>query len=462
MKHGTLRCGTLWTGLLTVAVGATLGALVSEDLLAADPAEVEVLLDEELSIRFRGGVSARRLGPDTIRIRTADGRHARGTTLRGRFVHDNAAQRRVVLRPEAIREYYQLELGMIRVDAEKKAERLLRSLERTGKLKKLDAIDRGLHNVFGPSWGAGARLDDAEVTAVYPPVLQEFDPLQSYRHGIAGDDSLWAAHVGGDVSAFPQLRANPEYERFFHPVDPDTGIAQAESVLRGREYRRVLIRRNRRSVLFLPDLPNRADLSDAGFEPGETYELRVQKPLRGAKRLATGLGIAAKLAGGRASLLTANEIPLFAGVDERVGVSKVAVRPRIVNVTPPNGERLVDATTDWENPDNMYLVPVVARRTFTVRLRFAQPLDPRTVDETTFLITKVATEVGTAQEADVNVPVEVGVFISQSRLGEVRVDVTPALNLDPRCRYQVRVDGAVRSLSGERLPRDYVSMFETF
>ena len=64
--------------------------------------------------------------------------------------------------------------------------------------------------------------------------------------------------------------------------------------------------------------------------------------------------------------------------------------PRVINQTPPNGEAFIDSTTDWEDPDNQFTVLLPARRTFTVRLRFAQPLDPRSVSPATFTMTKTA------------------------------------------------------------------------
>lgn len=462
MHDGPSRCrrGVL-LGASALVLGALSGLALTPRAGAADPSEISVFLDGDLAIGFRRGVPPRRVDADTIRIRTADGRQARGQTIVGRFVFDEDTQRRAVVRPEAVREYYQLVKGLDVEAAGRKGERLLRKIQRTGKLNKLDEIDRGLRNLLGATYGAGTRLDDPGVTAAYPPALREGDPLTSYRHSIAGDDTLWRAYLEGNFDAFAELREAREGGRFHHAIDASTGAPAPDSMLRAREHRRVLIRRHRRTVLFLPDLPTREDVTDAGLEPGLTYALDVRRPLKGARHVLPALGERTRLLGGSATIVTRDAAPLFGGIDDRVGDLDAPSRPRVVNVTPPNGEPLVDATTDWEDPDNMFEVPLAARRTFTVRLRFAHPLDPRTVTATQFRLTKVAVAVGTENETQVFETVDVGVFLAQTRLGEVRVDVTPAQNLDPQSRYRVEVTGNVRSLSGELLGPDWVSVFET-
>src|SRR5262249_54850469 len=109
---------------------------------------------------------------------------------------------------------------------------------------------------------------------------------------------------------------------------------------------------------------------------------------------------------------------------------------------------------------NQYNVPVAQRRTFSIRLRFAQPLDPRTVSPTTFTVTKVEALDSTGKDIlAVNIPVAVGTFLNQHRLGVVEVEVTPATNLDPQSRYQVVARNLVASIGGSTNPTDYIASF---
>ena len=414
---------------------------------ASHDAIAGVRLDEEITIRFNSEVLRNSVGPDTILIRTGTGNteQARGNFITGKFMYDKSTQRRVVVRPEAIREYYQLIKGFSRSDAQRKTDRLLKNIERTGRFRRLDKIDKALARFFGPSYGAGTRLDkDGEndaVTGVYPPQLLEGDSLQPYRDRIAGDDALYEDYlVNGNIDAFAELQSNSEYERFFHEVDPATGVPNPDSVLREREYRRVLInRRNEKRVIFVPEIPIRSDLTDSGFVAAQAYSIIIpasqpgvfntvltkngRRPLlqREGRDFST---LFTTVAGSSTSNL------LYLGGEARSGVASLQ-KPRVVTMTPPNGEAFVDATTDWEDPDNQFEVPIAARKTFTVRLRFAQPIDPRTVSPDNFTITKRKTKPGTDDERDVFVPVAVGTFLNQTRKGIVEVEVTPATNLDP-------------------------------
>jgi hypothetical protein len=160
---------------------------------ASHDAVAGVRLDEEVTIRFKSEVLKSSVGPDTILIRTGSGNteQARGRFITGKFMYDRSTQRRVVVRPEAVREYYQLVKGLSRSDAERKTTRLLDRIEKTGRFRRLDKIDKALVRFFGPSYGAGTRLDDDSVTGVYPPQLLEGDSLVPYRQRIAGDDALY-------------------------------------------------------------------------------------------------------------------------------------------------------------------------------------------------------------------------------------------------------------------------------
>ncbi len=458
--HRTLGRGL--AGLATLVAGVVAGLCLPSASDAQEGPLSQVFPDEEITVRFRRNVPRRFVDVGTMRVRS-DGDQAEGLVTLGRPLFDSVSQSRVVVRPEAITEYFQLVELLTPEDARRKASRVLSRLERTGKVKKLAAIDRAIRTYFGPSAGAGTRLDQTDVTATYPPQLldPERDPFGAYRRFIAGDDALWEAHVGGDVNAFTELSSNNVYERFFHPVDPTIGVQSFDSLLRQREHRRVIVRRSRRFATFFPQLPTRRDASDAAYAVGQEYELSILRPLRAPKTVSFGVsGSGFRLAGTSLTFTVRNSEPQFAGVDERRGLTGVD-RPRVVNVTPPNGEGLVDATTDWEDPDNAFLVPQPARRTFTVRVRFAGPLDPRTVDETTFTLTKTKTAPGAPSEQTVNEPVTVGVFLAQTRLGEVRVELTPAVNLDPDSEYQVVVENGVRGLNGEQIGPAFASTFRT-
>jgi hypothetical protein len=120
-------------------------------------------------------------------------------------------------------------------------------------------------------------------------------------------------------------------------------------------------------------------------------------------------------------------------------------------MTPPPGESFVDPTTDWEDPDDQFTVPVAARRKFVIRLRFARPLDPRTVDEAHFTLTKTATYDAAGNETATSVPAQVGVRLFQLRMGEVVVEMQPVRDLDPQSKYRLDVLGTVRGLDGTPL-----------
>jgi hypothetical protein len=286
-------------------------------------------------------------------------------------------------------------------------------------------------------------------------------PPTDYRKLVAGDDALWRSYLtGGDIDAFSVLQANPAFERFRHPVDPATGVRSADSVLRQREHRRVLLRRNRNFVTFLPQIPMRADLADAPYAAGATYQAVVGRTLTSSVRSLLSAGTATRrfVLGFAAFEIVPDtgDGGVFGGDTAPASVGPPEA-PRVVNVTPPQGEGFVDPTTDWEDPDNQFVVPIPQRRVFVVRLRFSKPLDPRTVDAAHFTLTKVATLDAGGGSSPVIVPIALGVFLAQRRMGEVLVEVTPTTNLDPQSFYELRVLGTVKSLDGTPLGADFVT-----
>jgi hypothetical protein len=452
---------------------------------SANPDAVSgVLLDEEVAIAFNAPVLPSSVGPDTILVRTGvnNGEQAHGVYVVGAFMYDRSVQRRPVIRPEAVREYFELVKGQPREDAQRSAALLIRRVESTGRLALLRVIDQKLQVKLGAN--AGTRLDDetTPIFGTYPAQLTDTSPgdndppldlnpgdspLEPYRTRIAGDDDLWKAYLtGGDIEAYSELAQNSEYERFYHPVDAATGAASTSSVLRQREYRRVLINRRLASrVMFVPEIPIRADFADTGYTAGRAYSLVIPASKPGVFNTVISRDDGRPLVqkDGRDFSTLFTTVPstapaLFRDGESRTGITTLQ-KPRIINQTPPNGESYVDPTTDWEDPDNQFTVPIPQRRTFAIRLRFAQPLDPRTVSPTSFTVTKTGTIDAAGNETAVNVPVAVGTFLNQHRLGIVEVEITPATNLDPQSKYTVVARNLIRSLGGASFSIDVPTTF---
>ena len=438
-------------GCTALAAGA-LAAMSADRLLAADPEPVAIARDESFVVRLTRPVSPASFESGTW-FGTTGGtgnERGRGTFVSGRPLIDPATGRQVVVRPEALREYFVLVRGLTIEDADAESARVLARVERTGRLAPLDEIDASLRDILGET--AGARLDNPAVVAFIPPPGVTDPEDAALRRLVAGDDDLWHSYfVDGDIQAFATLESDPSSERFRHPVDPATGAASPASLLRQREHRRVLMRRARNAMTFLPDVPMRADLADAAYVSGATYELSVTRRFAGSVRdVVTESGSVARFLRRAVNLRVADDTGdggPFLG-----GGAAPADPPRIVNITPPAGETFIDRTTDWEDPDNQYLVPVPGRRLFVIRLRFSRPLDPRTVDAAHFTLRKTATFDSVGNETPVDVPpTAIGVWLSQSRMGEVLVEITPFSILDPQSRYRLEVLGTVKGLDGTPL-----------
>jgi hypothetical protein len=427
-------------------------AIAAESLSAPPVPPSPLARDEEFVVRFSGKASISKVTGGGLTISTPFGpgvATAQGRYVAGHPLIDPVTGRAVVVRPEALREYFVLSQGLTVADADVQAERTLAKVEKTGNLAPLDAIDASLRQSLGAF--AGTRLDDPSVLAFTPPIVAQDSPFAGLRRLIAGDDDLWRNYAtGGDVNAFAQLAQTPGFERFYHPVDPETGIASADSLLRQREHRRLLVRRTRNEITFLPEIPIRDDLGDVSYTAGATYSVTAAGSLRRtAKELRPARGGVARFVKGVANFLVSSDPGdggVFLGGTPRAGAAP-ADPPRIVNMTPPVGEALVDVTTDWEDPDNQFTVPIPQRKYFVVRLRFSKPLDPRTVDPAHFMLTTV---VGGSS-------VPVGTFLSQRRTGEVVVEIQPISNLNPGTAYRVQVLGTVKALDGTTLGTDFVA-----
>ncbi len=436
-----------------VVLGIAAAGIV-EDLLALPKRLPEPLArDEEFVVRFNGAVPLRKVqagGITLARAGTTGESGPRGEWVPGRALVDPATGRAVVIRPEALREFFILEKGLERADADVQAAKLIAKIERTGKVSLLAPVDQALRVHLGAA--SGSRLDDPSVFATYPASQQSVGGSSAYRELIAGSDSLHAAYLAGEFHAFTILAETPGFERFHHPIDPETGNASPSSVLAQRTHRRVLIRRTRNLLTFVPAVPRQADLADSGFAPGTTVNVRVAPSLRSkVKDLLPARGGALKFIDGLARLTTAPDTGnggTYLGGTPWTG-SPSASRPRIVNMTPPDGEFDIDPTTEWEDPDHMY-TPVAVRRPFEIHLRFDRPLDPRTVDSAHFKLTWLP-----------DTPVAATVTLVQSRMGEVRVDIRPQTTLSAGGQFEVRVLGAVRSLNGTEMTTGFVAQFAT-
>jgi hypothetical protein len=266
--------------------------------------------------------------------------------------------------------------------------------------------------------------------------------------------------VDGEFGAFFELEADPRFERFFRPVDPVTGQVSATTILRQREHRRVLIRRDPKLVTFVPDIPERADLKDAGYEADTAYQVVVSSKVRRTARDFAP-------AGGGVLAFAKGRVDFHVGAGEGEGTfmggtaSRFPVGTRVVNVTPPEGEMDVDPTTDWEEPDNRFLIPHSLRRDFVVRLHFSAPLDPRSVVASRFTVTRTRAGVGTPLEIILDEPVAVTTTLRQSRMGDVVVEIRPVTNLDPSSEYVIRVSADLEALDGTELERPFLSSFRT-
>ena len=444
-------------GLTALAAGA-FAAMSADRLLAADPAPITIARDEAFVVRFSRLASLGVFERNSYFVTRNDAgvEWARGRFVSGRPLLDPTTGRQVVVRPEALREFFVLALGVSIEDADAEAERLLGRVERTGDLEQLDKIDAALKGMFGET--AGTRLDDPAVVAFYPPYGVTDPDAAALRRLVAGDDEVWHDYfVNGDLAGYSTLAQDPSSERFHHPIDVGTGVPLASSLLRQREHRRVLMRRVRNAVTFLAEVPMRADVTDAAYAAGATYELSVSKRFPGGARdvLTDGGGFARFLRRGvtfRVEDDTGDGGRFLGGLPGGAATTSTPEPPRVVNITPPAGETFIDRTTDWEDPDNQFTVPVPQRRLFVIRLRFSRPLDPRTVDDAHFTLTKTATIDSVGNVTPVTAPPSaISVWLAQRRMGEVVVEITPWTNLDPQSRYRLDVLGTVKGLDGTPL-----------
>jgi hypothetical protein len=452
-------------------------AAVAEPTPKPKPVELlRVASDEPLVLRFGAPVRASRLGSQTMRI-VADGTNepAHGQYVAGTFLKDKDTGSTEVVDPDVCREAVQIALGLSRDDAREYVERALARHESTGgRVDVFDlrvAFDR-LAGVDPFDYHAPFLLTSVGAEYQIPPQQDDSasDDVRTRRLLAAGDDDLWAAHMAGDETAFAKLASDPRFERFWHAPDPLTGASRPESEMRRREHRRVLFDRrpHARFLTFVPDVPQAGDLTDLGYVMNTRYLVTLARGLPTSRALFAESGSRLALHGRRATFETTNSddssgqvigAPLVA---PRFASSELVAAPaQVVDVTPPHGERLVDPTTDWEDPDDRHHVALADRRPFRVRLRFDRPLDPRTVSPQNVWLTMTESGVDTPTHYWINSLVPSDVRLRQSRLGVVEVELAPHLLLDPKGVYEVFVFSRLAALDGRVGSSDRLFAFAT-
>ena len=474
-----------------VAIGACAAICVTGGIAAGDdrpPAEdlLRIASDEPLIVRFATPVRASRVGSQSFRIgRESDGEPVHGRYFAGTFLMAPLATTSdvagaVVIDPEAFIEAVQVVRGVDRATASSLVEKNLARYSQTGRRESMKLLTDVLRDL-SLAMPNGAAFDP-ELMHVRPEYFRRSLPQQdadapeaarALRKIQAGDDALWEDYlIHGNLGAFAALADDPANARFHHSTDPLTGKPYAESDYRRRDHRRYLFTgaRSGRVFTFVPDIPVAADESDAAFAPNEQFRVTLAglpAPLGG---ILTQSGWRAALRRRVAHLETTNpehdttfgdvySTPVAGPVFRLSEIDHASFH--LTDVTPPSGELLVDPTSDWESPDNMFTVPIPERRPFVVRVRFNQPLDPRSVTKTSFTLTQTRAFVGAADEHDVSVPVPVDVRLTQTRLGDVEVDLRPVRTLDPAAAYEVRIRDLVLSLTGKWQPDTLRSTFTT-
>jgi hypothetical protein len=408
------------------------------------------------------------VGPQSFRIvREFDGAPARGRYVAGRFLVDPFTRRAVVVDPEGYVESVQAVKGVDRAAATAFVEQTLARCAQSGNLEDLaplrqvvSDLNRKVHRPDGTSdYDPDLWVTSSELRSLPQQDASASDTARALRRIQAGDDALWEAYISrADIGAFAELEADPAASRFHHSINPVTGEPRSDSDYRRHESRRCLITgaKSGREYTFVPDVPQSVDLSDVAFTPNDQYVVTLIGLPNSAGGLTTAAGYRAAVHRRVAHLETTNP-----NRDQTFGdvYGQPVVAPQF-QLSELNG--LVDPTTDWESPDNRFTVPQPNRRPFVVRVRFNQPLDPRTVTPTTFNLTQRRASIGTANERQLQLPVPVDVRLRQSRLGDVEVEVSPrGVTLDPGAEYEITVRNLVRALDGRSNAFDAISSFTT-
>jgi hypothetical protein len=188
--------------------------------------------------------------------------------------------------------------------------------------------------------------------------------------------------------------------------------------------RQVLLHRGgsfRKFVWFQPDFPTLPDLSDAGLVPGATYTIRIATgPNVPVVRSTSG----ERLSSRSGKPITESVTVVSLGAEHVFLGAECDGYARCVNVDPPDGA--ADVALDAK-----------------IRVRFNQPLDPRTV--TTDNVRLAVSSISGSPETPITVR------LRQSRLGTVEVEVTPLADLPPDQFFRLSLLGNIRDLAGSPL-----------
>ncbi len=424
-------------GLLALAPPATGGS-------KPDPLRDLVRRDDALALRLSGRT---RISSDgwiaglTIR-RLTDGTQVDGTFVRGRPLTDRSGGRVRVI-PWLIEDELQSQ-GASAAEAAASVDQLL-SGRRTTRLGKLLRFDRAVRDRL-PLGAYGGVLVGEGVAAPIPPPVDGGSALAATRRRIAGDDTLWAAALAGDASAYAQLRSDPEFGglRFTDASDGQRRMAHFR-------HSTLVLKRARRDVTLLPMVP--AESSLTGWLVDESqYEIAVAGRRRVLSARVASSGKRIQGARGRLRFRTPT-------ADERFLLHSGALtRPRPITVTPPNGDYLVHPRMDWESPQDPTTY-AGGENEFVVRLRFPEPLDPATVTDREVSLTATRVHVGTEDEAVVAAYVPGHVTLTQSVRDGAIVELRPNEPLQPKTEYEVRVRGSVTTLGNQYAGSDWLSRF---
>lgn len=468
------------------AVVVTGGVRATADDERVPPEDVlSIASDEPLTVRFATSVPRARVGSQSFRIvRESDGEPARGRYVAGTFATDHDTGNPIVLDPEAWIQAVQVVRALDREAATRFVERALDRYAQSGRRRDIDVLWSAIGEIDAGSSGSSGWHYSPELMGAEPTLLQVGrrrtlpqqdasapEELRALRKLQAGDDALWESYVTeSDLAAFQELAADPTALRFHHSIDPLTGEPYVDSDFRRLESRRYLFANAKpgRVFTFVPDVPQSAEAVDAAFAPNERYEVRFAGLPATVGGLLTASGFRAAITRRVAHVETTfpdHQYPQSYGTpvqqpEFRLSELKSAAL-QVIDVTPPSGELLVDPWTDWESPDNRFLVIQPERRPFVVRVRFNQPLRPSSVTPSTFVLTQRRASIGTDNERSVQIGVPVNVSLRQSRLGDVEVEVVPRVSLDPAAQYELTVRSVVTALNGRQPVADALSYFTT-
>jgi hypothetical protein len=194
-----------------------------------------------------------------------------------------------------------------------------------------------------------------------------------------------------------------------------------------------LFDRSHRSVItFVPEIPTRQALDDTGYSLGSTYAVIVPGyPDTNTLQNIDG----GPLLSPNNRIFTSSFTTISSSSSQYFLGAESSGTPRLIHSAPFNGDTGVAVTE-------------------AIRLRFSQPLDPRTVDSTQFKVELVSVV------PNPNYPsIPVSVFLAQQRLGKVEVTLTPINPMPADGTIRVSISGGIEDLVGRAIPTTTISFF---